>query len=224
VRAGDAHSWDEVYFPGVGWVTFDPTPPADIDQLGRGGTGWRAKLGRFIDTLRFQWSKWVIEYDLASQLALFKSIGRAIKEGALAVKRGALAAKDWTLEHWPVGLIALGLPAFWWYRRRRRGLAEPLIAGRGPRQQRSTVAQTYDQAAKALHKAGILRDSATTPRELAVRMTERGDPAAAQLGELIELYYAAEWGGRRDPAAEERAMELLREIRSALEAAKRASR
>ena len=27
VRAGDAHSWDEVYFPGKGWVTFDPTPP-----------------------------------------------------------------------------------------------------------------------------------------------------------------------------------------------------
>ena len=223
VRAGDAHSWDEVYFPGVGWVTFDPTPPAEIDQLGRGGSGWRAKLGRFVDTLRFQWSKWVIEYDLASQLALFKSIGRAIKDAALAVKRGALAAKDWTLEHWPVGLVALSLPAFWWYRRRRRG-ADPLIAGRGPRRHRSNVAETYDQAAKALHKAGILRDSATTPRELAVRMTERGDPAAAQLGELIELYYAAEWGGRREPAAEERAMTLLREIRAALDAAKRAKR
>ena len=37
VRAGDAHSWVEVYFQGVGWVTFDPTPSSDIDQLGRGG-------------------------------------------------------------------------------------------------------------------------------------------------------------------------------------------
>ncbi len=28
VTARDAHEWVEVYFTGVGWVTFDPTPPA----------------------------------------------------------------------------------------------------------------------------------------------------------------------------------------------------
>src|SRR5205085_7955126 len=28
VRAGDAHSWVEVYFPDVGFVRFDPTPPS----------------------------------------------------------------------------------------------------------------------------------------------------------------------------------------------------
>jgi hypothetical protein len=27
VRDYDAHSWVEAYFPGQGWVTFDPTPP-----------------------------------------------------------------------------------------------------------------------------------------------------------------------------------------------------
>ena len=28
VRASDAHSWVEAYFPGTGWMTFDPTPAA----------------------------------------------------------------------------------------------------------------------------------------------------------------------------------------------------
>jgi hypothetical protein len=34
VRALDAHSWVEVYFTGIGWVAFDPTPPRAV-PLGR---------------------------------------------------------------------------------------------------------------------------------------------------------------------------------------------
>jgi protein-glutamine gamma-glutamyltransferase len=30
VRAVDAHSWVEVYFTGIGWVRFDPTPPRSV--------------------------------------------------------------------------------------------------------------------------------------------------------------------------------------------------
>jgi transglutaminase-like putative cysteine protease len=40
VRDFDAHSWVEVYFRGIGWVTFDPTPgvaPAGSQRLGGGG-------------------------------------------------------------------------------------------------------------------------------------------------------------------------------------------
>ncbi|WP_163505531.1 transglutaminaseTgpA domain-containing protein [Fodinicola acaciae] len=34
IRAHDAHAWVEVYFSGVGWVTFDPTPPdANTNRL-----------------------------------------------------------------------------------------------------------------------------------------------------------------------------------------------
>lgn len=220
VRAGDAHSWTEVYFPsrkGGTWVTVDPTPPGDIDAMGRGGTGWRAKLGRFIDTIRFQWTKWVIEYDLSSQLSLFKSIGRGIKSAATAIKEALVVAKDWAIEHWPISApLGVGLIAFVVIRRRKkRGAREP--AERKPqRMQRSTVGEIYDRTAKQLAKAGFARASADTPRELAARMTTRGDPAATQVGELTELYYAAEWGRRRDPVAEDRAAALGRQIRERL--------
>jgi hypothetical protein len=29
ITSQDAHAWDEVYFPGYGWITFDPTPLSD---------------------------------------------------------------------------------------------------------------------------------------------------------------------------------------------------
>lgn len=39
----DAHAWVEVYFTGLGWVPFDPTPP---DETGRsGGPGWSEREG-----------------------------------------------------------------------------------------------------------------------------------------------------------------------------------
>jgi transglutaminase-like putative cysteine protease len=216
VRAGDAHSWDEVFFPGAGWVTFDATPSDHEDPLGRGGTGWRARMGRFIDTLRFQWSKWVIEYDLVAQLSLFKSVGRALKDAAGGVRDAFIAVERAVVRNWPiaVGVIVLisGLVVL---RRKRPGeMASGRAARRG--RARSTVSEVYDQVARQLAKAGIGREIATTPRELAERMARDRKPAAEQVHELTELYYAAEWGMRRDPAAERRAADLAVEIRKAL--------
>jgi transglutaminase-like putative cysteine protease len=226
VRAGDAHSWDEVYFPGPGggWVTFDPTPPGGPDALGRGGTGWPARLGRLLDTLRFQWNKWVIEYDLASQLSLFKRVGGGLQGAASAVKGLVIRAKDAAVDHWPVpvalaALIALGRVV---RRRRRRGALAPRPRPR-PRV-RSPIAQIYDEVARALAKAGVPREAAVTPRELAEHMAARGAGAAREVGELTELYYAAEWGRRRNPAAEQRAAALAGEIRATLQGVRRAPR
>ncbi|HEY0481697.1 MAG TPA: DUF3488 and transglutaminase-like domain-containing protein [Kofleriaceae bacterium] len=225
VRAGDAHSWDEVYYPGAGWVTVDPTPPGGVDALGRGGKGWTARLGRFVDTLRFQWNKWVIEYDLVSQLSLFKQVGGALGGAASVIKRAAIAVKDATVQHWPVAAVlaaAVALAVGLRRRRRRLEAAQPSYRPR-PRT-RSAIAAIYDEVARLLARAGVPREAAVTPRELAARMAARGDGAAPQVGELTELYYAAEWGRRRDPAAEQRAADLAHEIRATVAAARRASR
>ncbi|HWO25432.1 MAG TPA: DUF3488 and transglutaminase-like domain-containing protein [Kofleriaceae bacterium] len=230
VRAGDAHSWAEVYFPGVGdrgtWVTFDPTPPSERNRLDRGGTGFAARLGRMLDTLRFQWAKWVIEYDLSSQLALFKEVGGALRSGAAAVKRAATAAWDAAVARWWLAIpLAGGIAIFVLRRRRHRRRAGGGQAGAArPVRVRSALAESYDRAAKALAKGGVTRAPGLTPRELAARMQARGDPGAAAFGELVELYYAAEWGARADAAAEARARELVDEVRAAVEAVRKLRR
>jgi hypothetical protein len=198
-----------VYFPTKGWVTFDPTPPNRTDPLGRGGSGWRARMSRFMDTMRFQWTKWVIEYDLVAQLGLFKDIGSAIKRGMTAV-RDAIAV---VLHYWPalggviVLIVALSL-------RRRRREAPGFEPGRKrPPRTRSAIAHTYQATLKTLAKHGITREPGVTPQELAARLTT---PIGPPVRELTELYYAAEWGGRSDPAAERRASELATTIRTTL--------
>jgi hypothetical protein len=68
VRAKDAHSWVEAYFPGYGWITFDPTPGGEV------GTpqGWdRALL--YLDAAQSFWRDWVISYDSSHQFVLGKS-------------------------------------------------------------------------------------------------------------------------------------------------------
>src|SRR6185295_571477 len=167
---------------------------------------------------------WVIEYDLASQLALFKRVGSAFEGAADAAKGAFGSAKQAARLAGPVSLaIALAIGLVLWQRRRRRlGLGRPRNRPR-PRP-RSPIAQIYDDVARTLAKSGTRREAFVTPRELADGMAARGAEGAHQLGELTELYYAAEWGRRRDPAAEQRARALADELRALLGATRRASR
>src|SRR5438445_11992713 len=57
VRARNAHSWVEAYFPGYAWVSFDPTPPAVSQMHG----GWnRAVL--YLGALASFWREWVMNF------------------------------------------------------------------------------------------------------------------------------------------------------------------
>ncbi len=213
VRAGDAHSWAEVYFEGAGWVTFDATPPGQIDQLGRGDSGALARMQRFLDTLRFQWAKWVIEYDLKQQLSVFRGVGSVLRDGARAVKSAIGAAWDAAKQGWPVAVV-LGLGAALWWARRRRQLSGP--AEGGVRRKASPVAAALLDAEKALARRGMGRDTATTPSEHATALAQRGGAGVTTYGELVALHQRVVWGQEvgDDPLAKAQALvaQLRREL------------
>jgi transglutaminase-like putative cysteine protease len=67
VRASDAHSWVEAYFPGNGWISFDPTPASGLATR----SSW-SRLQLYVDAAASFWREWVINYDASHQRALGK--------------------------------------------------------------------------------------------------------------------------------------------------------
>jgi hypothetical protein len=67
VRASDAHSWVEAYFPGSGWISFDPTPSGGSPTL----TGW-SRMQLYEDAAASFWREWIINYDVGHQRTLGK--------------------------------------------------------------------------------------------------------------------------------------------------------
>ena len=67
VRASDAHSWVEAYFPGSGWISFDPTPAGSLPTRG----GW-SRMRLYADAAASFWREWIINYDVSHQRALGK--------------------------------------------------------------------------------------------------------------------------------------------------------
>ncbi len=67
VRASDAHSWVEAYFPGSGWISFDPTPAGGLQTH----TGW-SRMQLYMDAAASFWREWIINYDISHQRTLGK--------------------------------------------------------------------------------------------------------------------------------------------------------
>ena len=65
VRASNAHSWAEAYFPNYGWIAFDPTPGASIPTR----TGWN-RVSLYVDAMASFWREWVVNYDAGHQQSL----------------------------------------------------------------------------------------------------------------------------------------------------------
>jgi transglutaminase-like putative cysteine protease len=89
IRASSAHSWVEAYFPGYGWVSFDPTPGSGPIT---GATGWNRML-LYVDAMASFWREWVVNYDASHQ--------RSLGEGALHGSRALVERmRDWAQHHY----------------------------------------------------------------------------------------------------------------------------
>jgi hypothetical protein len=204
----------EVFSPGVGWLTFDPSPRASFDQRTFAESGW---AGKYFDALRMRWNRYVIDYNVGDQAQLVVNLRRQ----SLAFRQSVGQAWDvWSFQVWrslrrlwrQYGLFAGVLLAV---------LAASLVLfRRAPRgslglhrvRARSRTVVFYERMIRLLARRGFARSPAATAREFAAALVGRPE-LHAPVQELTGLYERVRFGGEPLTTAEEaRIAGLLREL------------
>jgi protein-glutamine gamma-glutamyltransferase len=223
VRASDAHSWVEAYFPGSGWITFDPTPPA-LDS----GSGWFSRLGMYWDWVQLNWNEWVINYDFSHQILLAQNVQRSSRNWNDIAREWHRNLSDHTigaLTRWQKkhALLGILLPAvlvllliilrFDWIRSLFRWFILSLQLRRSPagRCSPQLASRFYAELLRLLEKRGYSRLDTQTPLEFAA-LPGLQPELMPSVREFTSLYAQARFGGR--PCDVLRLRSLLRQIRS----------
>src|SRR3989454_2971806 len=226
VRASDAHSWVEVYFPGNEWQVFDPTPAAPENS-----GNFLTRLGQYADWLQITWSEWVIGYDFAHQLVLAQNLQRTSKSWSetardwFRMKQRASRKwmQSWQFQHGAIGfllpvflvalLVALRFNLFAELIRRVR-LFLQLRGARSAQSNPQLASRLYSELLRILARRGLLRVESQTPFEFAAAVNSPN--LASPVREFTQIYARARFGGA--PCDTPRLRQLLDQIRSALRA------
>lgn len=224
VRASDAHSWVEAYFPGNGWVVFDPTPPATEARA-----GMFSRLALIADWLELTWNEWVINYDFGHQVQLAQTLQSKSRNWRDVFREwwerkqtsGKNLMRRWQFSHGALGmLLPVALVGFlvvlrfnvivriirsarFYFQLRGNPSAEnsPQLASR-----------LYLEMQRILKSAGFPRQETQTPNEFAAGLKSTGLARAVQ--EFTQVYSAARFGSAFCDTS--KLQQLLGQIRSAV--------
>jgi transglutaminase-like putative cysteine protease len=224
VRASDAHSWVEAYFPGNGWIVFDPTPDAPVVSA-----NLFSRISQLADWAELTWNDWVISYDFAHQNVLaqtFQTKSRNWREvGAAWFAEKQRRMKDrlslWQAHHssfsfvLPLLLVAVLIAL-------RYGRIELLLrklqiallhrSKSGGTASSQIASRVYVEMLNLLGRHGYARAETQTPFEFAAAVAK--PELSPMLQEFTQLYSVARFGGAACDIT--RLQELLGTIRGEL--------
>jgi transglutaminase-like putative cysteine protease len=219
VRQGDAHSWVEAYLddPVHGWVTFDPTPTSGAQPLQDTSGAW-VYLRDLLEALSQRWNRYVIGYDLKTQVRIFEDLSRRYDRfrNQAGANRG-LVEKATRPSALAGGLLVVALASYLIWRRRRSPKTKLPDPTERPRVDPKLEAATtlYRALEMALASQGIPRPPALPPLRHAEELVTRQHPLADSVLELTNVYIEARFGGVSiDEPAQRDFEKRVKEIRS----------
>ena len=200
-RESDAHAWVEAFFPGYGWIPFEPTPSEPLRDYGPGDNDSTDALVLPTSTPTPE----LIETPVPTEEAVQESsptptppapaITQATRTGS-----GGSGWRDWA--PWAIVGGFLGLAGLAWFAWNRpyRGL--------------SPAGMLIFQTARFGRWLGVRRDPSLTPDEFAAELGRVVPAARAPAQHVARLYSAERYGGeplsREQQRSGERALRHLR--------------
>ena len=202
VTQNEAHTWVEVWFPGYGWVQFDPTP---------GGTGTSAAVtswlwpGRFLfDGLQHRWNKWVLDYNLESQSGLYQRIAELLggRTSESQISPSSTPATPFGMGWMLLVVMVMALSAAVLLRRSR---------GHSPE------VELYLQLRESCRRAGFRAHAGVAPLVLLDELASVTHPAHSRARTVVDYYLRSRFGGQELDVLERKEMKSdLADVRRAL--------
>ena len=199
VREGDAHSWVEAYLddPQLGWVTFDPTPTSAARPLQETG-GTLVYMRDFVEALSQRWNRYVVGYDLGTQIRLFEEAHRKYDDARAKVGiRGGVAGK---LTQAPVVagfVVVIGVVGYVLWRRQKPRSSKKGDDAPEVKRSRSAllVTELYQSLELAMAAQGIHRPVAVPPLRFAEDLVRQSHPLGDRVHRMTLTYLEVRFGG-----------------------------
>jgi protein-glutamine gamma-glutamyltransferase len=205
VSQNQAHSWVEVWFPRYGWVTFDATPAATTD-VAQQMASWLGPLRSVFDGVEHRWNKWVLEYNLETQVSLFqKAAAPFIQPDAESPQ----ASNPPFMRIFKTIVLLLGIAL---------ALRIVMLSRRGGPRVRAE-ARAYLRLRRAYERAGYGIRAHDAPLAFAATLKAARAPGLSNVEKVVEIYLRARFGAS-EISAEDRD-ELTTNVRNALRALRR---
>jgi protein-glutamine gamma-glutamyltransferase len=209
VRASDAHSWVEAYFPGSGWISFDPTPAGSVPAR----NGW-SRMQLYMDAAASFWREWIINYDVSHQRTLGKGAAHSSRQffdnarrWVARQHRALLQSARRAHQHftnfpvrWLGGVVGFAVVLIMLLNLRRllSGLRKRNLRAHPERAPRASAALWYDRMVDRLARMGWRKTPSQTPLDFVAAIQE----AALQkkVARFTRAYESARFGKSVDDA------------------------
>ena len=210
VRADMAHLWVEVYFIGLGWVTFDPSPSGDT-LTGFSHTWMARTIRRYSLITKMVWYRNVIAYDQGLQINSLRNVALGLVGFSgeffdrLTDVRRISGAAGMTLSALLAAILVAGGTLILLLNRRTQSLGRlPLTA------EQARAVRLYRKLRRKLQVLGA-NPQGKTAEELCQELWRVAETQSTSAVDVINTYNEVRFGGR--PLAWDRYTRLTRIVK-----------